>query len=104
FFPLHNTHQGEFSPALSIVMTNMLPLDSGRGGLFLKGSRINHACRTNAQHSWTDECGVLAIHRHAHGDRRRYLRDNFSFLCASHPCTLVLTGKIEVISPKKWLY
>jgi hypothetical protein len=85
----------------------MLPLAGDNGGLFFKASRINHACRPNAQNAWNDDGGFLTIHAlrdidagseitisytsgvaMAYTERRRHLREAFSFVCACELCSL----------------
>ena len=114
FFTLHNAHKGECSPLLGIARTNMLPLAGDNGGLFLKASRINHACRPNAQNAWNDDGGFLTIHAlrdidagseitisytsgvpMAYTERRRHLREAFSFVCACELCSLPKHARIR---------
>jgi hypothetical protein len=53
FFALHNSHGNKHTTALGIARTNLIPLGAAaeEGGLFLHASRINHACRHNAQNT-----------------------------------------------------
>ncbi|KXX78175.1 SET domain-containing protein 5 [Madurella mycetomatis] len=85
----------------------MLPLTGDSCGLFLEASRINHACRPNAQQSWNDDSGFLTVHvlrdicvgseitisytsgvAMAYIERQRHLREGFYFVCACELCSL----------------
>lgn len=63
YFALHNNFP-DLDPFLGIAKTNVLPLgtDATEGGLFLKASRINHACLPNCQHTWNANINEETIH------------------------------------------
>ncbi|KAI0836987.1 SET domain-containing protein [Hypoxylon sp. FL0890] len=115
FFALHNAHPGRHSPFLGIARTNVLPLGpNSRGrGLFLEASRINHACRNNAQNTWNENIKEITIHAvrdieeseeitivysrafEAYAERQRFLQDKFSFTCECELCSLPLAKREE---------
>lgn len=108
FFSLHNAHGTRYSPFLGIAKTNVLPLGSGapEGGVFLEASRINHACRCNAQNTWNANLNELTIHAckdieegdeitisyldgsESYAARQLSLKSSFSFDCACELCSL----------------
>lgn len=99
------------SPAeqyLGILHTNAFPIQDGGigGGIFLKASRINHACDKNAHNSWNKNIkrhtihairdinqgeeitiSYLAVHR-SRQDRQKTLRTQFKFECSCRLCSL----------------
>lgn len=57
FFALHNAFKDKESRELGIVHINALPFGSNAsaGGVFVKASRINHACLQNSQNTWNED-------------------------------------------------
>lgn len=115
FLSLHNAHEGKYSAFLGIVKTNMLPLgaDSPTGGIFLKASRINHACNPNAQNTWNENLNKITIHSIKdieegeeitisylaestnYQNRQKKLKDSFSFDCTCNTCSLPTVLRCE---------
>ncbi|KUL81766.1 hypothetical protein ZTR_09241 [Talaromyces verruculosus] len=64
FFSLSNAQPAKYSQIMGIVKTNALPLGSSasEGDIFLKASRINHACNHNSQNTWNEEKNQLTIY------------------------------------------
>jgi hypothetical protein len=64
FLELQNCHAGTLPPFAGIFKTNALPLGPGspHGAVYLIISRINHACRSNTQHTWNEHLRCETIH------------------------------------------
>ncbi|KOS19317.1 SET domain-containing protein 5 [Escovopsis weberi] len=113
FYSLHMFDRGEGSKEFSIFRTNALLLGpeleeegGSEAGVFLKASRINHACRANSQTSWNQNLEKLTIHAcrdipqgeeitiryfgetAAREYRQHRLRETFGFTCACALCSL----------------
>lgn len=109
FLGLQNCHGGIGARILvGLIRTNAFRLGSGaiQGGIFLRASRINHACRPNAQQTWNANLDRLTIHAirdiregeeitisYLNGpadsaERQIRLRTAFRFNCACEFCML----------------
>ncbi|KAK5128430.1 hypothetical protein LTR85_003098 [Meristemomyces frigidus] len=107
FLSLHNNNPGRGEPLSNIVRSNGYPLgpSSEVGGIFPVTARINHSCRPNAQHAWSNKMQKMLVHavRDIHpGDeltlsyiaggastvRKRNLKDYFGFDCTCELCSL----------------
>lgn len=110
FLALHNIYpyKNPVEQYIGIIRTNALPIEDGdtRAGIFLKASRINHACDNNAQKNWNENIKRHTIHAlrdinegeeitvyylAAHNNRearQEALRAKFNFSCSCHLCSL----------------
>lgn len=99
----------------AIFKTNAMQLGAGRnvGGLFIDGSRFNHACSPNCSRAWDSELGVewfiamedvkagteLTISygevRTGMGLRQLALQQAFDFSCRCRSCCHSLVGCID---------
>ncbi|KAI1114823.1 SET domain-containing protein [Nemania sp. NC0429] len=66
FLSLHNIHpyNNLDEQYLGIFRTNALPIedDGVEGGIFVEGSRVNHACDNNAQKHWNERIKRHTVH------------------------------------------
>ncbi|KAF4970075.1 hypothetical protein FSARC_2821 [Fusarium sarcochroum] len=112
FFSIHNSHP-DLSEEVGIIKTNALPLGSNasKSGIFLESSRMNHACKQNAQNTWNENIKKLTIHaiqdieqgseitimymgeRPDYATRQRTLKAKFRFDCACDLCSLPITRR-----------
>ncbi|RFU77846.1 set domain-containing 5 [Trichoderma arundinaceum] len=115
FLSLHNAHGRDKQPFLGISRTNALPLGSEarEGAIFLEASRINHACRHNAQNTWNENIRRLTIHAvrdieegeeitisylgatSDYAERQAFLKRTFFFDCGCELCSLPPAQRAE---------
>jgi hypothetical protein len=115
FFKLFNAHSDKYTQTMGITKTNALPLGSSasEGGIFLKASRINHACDHNSQNTWNEETNKLTIHvfkdleegseitiAYLDGDqdyssRQLNLKKHFNFTCTCTLCSVSPASRQE---------
>lgn len=99
-------YENTFGLYLSVVRTNSFRIRDGVAGVCIIASRINHACISNAQHSWNDNLKELTVHAvrhiekdeeitinymghgHTRAERQEYLQRLYSFECACTLCSL----------------
>ncbi|KAJ4353926.1 uncharacterized protein N0V89_005657 [Didymosphaeria variabile] len=95
-----------FTQYLNIVRTNSFSVRDGAGGICLNASRINHACNSNAQHTWNDSLGKVTVYAlrdvaeneeittnymgrgRTRQERQAYLQKIYKFDCACELCSL----------------
>lgn len=106
FETLHCPDNSDWSPLVSRFLANCFGSPDGGSGIFLKASRINHACCPNAYYSWSEYLERLTVHAivdilageeitisyvfpfHSVGRRQAFFRDHYGFLCICPACNL----------------
>ncbi|KAL1608319.1 hypothetical protein SLS60_003259 [Paraconiothyrium brasiliense] len=99
-------YDNNFTKYLNIVRTNSYSVRDGAGGICLVASRINHACDSNAQHTWNDRLGKITVYAlrdiaeneeittnymgcgRTRQERQAYLKKIYKFDCACELCSL----------------
>ena len=62
FEALRYPHHHTWTPLVSRFLANSFKMGSGKSGIFLKASRINHSCCPNAFFSWNQNLIRMTVH------------------------------------------
>lgn len=106
FGKLHCPDLPTWTPLMRRYLANCFDMDSGRSGIFLKASRVNHSCLPNAFFSWNLKLKRLTLHAvvdiprgeeitvsyytpfYPLEDRQNWLREYYGFECDCPACHL----------------